>query len=51
MENEGAVTMIKCEECNGSGEVYCYACSQPTDCDECDGTGEIEDETNKQESV
>ncbi len=30
---------LPCDECDGSGEVECYACGQETDCDECNGSG------------
>ena len=44
-------TMVKCEDCDGSGQVECWQCGAPDalDCDECDGTGEIEQETNNEE--
>lgn len=46
VEDEGAVEMVKCEDCDGFGEVDCYACYQAVQCGDCDGTGEIEKESN-----
>lgn len=40
-------TLITCPECDGAGEVTCYACDREHECDECDGTGQIGDDGTK----
>lgn len=48
VENEGAVEMERCEECDGEGEVKgeCWQCEGMGTlvdmCEVCDGEGEIE---------
>lgn len=32
---------VECPECDGSGEVTCYACDRDHDCEKCDGSGEV----------
>lgn len=38
----GTGTVTECRECKGTGIVECYACGEVEDCDECDGTGETQ---------
>ena len=37
---------IKCEECNGQGEVTCDYCNHPHECEKCDGEGYTYTEKN-----
>lgn len=33
--------VVKCSDCNGTGQVTCYTCDHEHDCDDCDGTGKV----------
>lgn len=39
----GITETIECEECDGTGQVECYACGSTMECAECDGTGRVEE--------
>lgn len=44
---EPASTLEDCPECEGEGEVTCYACDREHECEKCDGTGQIGDDGKK----
>lgn len=42
--------IVQCEECHGSGEVYCDECDRPgAECHECEGTGKAEERPRRPE--
>lgn len=37
-------TVVKCDECDGTGTAECPHCEQDMDCEQCDGTGKVDGE-------